>query len=354
MARASSLEDWYLATIAGEPGVGRSLARGLLRVVSWGYALGVAVREAIYRAGLIRPLRVDARVLSVGNLTLGGTGKTPAVLHLAGQLRDAGERVAILIRGHGAQSVSGVKVVHDGARLLLDSEEAGDEAVLLAQRLGNVPVLAGKDRRLTARYAVEQLGARVLVLDDGFQYRKLAVDEQIVLVDATNPWGNGRLFPAGPLRDPLSALARAAQVWLTRTDQVDAGPLAARVRALAPQASVRQTVHAPARLWRLSDGAPLELSALRDLRVAALSGIGNPRAFERTLAGLGACVVTHHVFPDHHRFGPEELAGAATGDGEVVVTTEKDAVRLTHWPSGGRELWVLGVALAFTGPAAPD
>ncbi|HAZ64585.1 MAG TPA: tetraacyldisaccharide 4'-kinase, partial [Armatimonadetes bacterium] len=207
MPTPSSLEHWYLETVSGRRrGLLPSLTRGALTIVSWGYGLGVWVRELVYAWGLIRPLRVPARVISVGNLTMGGTGKTPAVIALAEQHR-ARERVAILIRGHGGERLEGVNVVHDGQRELLPVSVAGDEAVLLARRLGDIPVLAGKDRRLTAQAAVDRFGATLLILDDGFQYRRLAVDHQIVLVDATQPWGLGGLFPAGTRRDPLAAEA---------------------------------------------------------------------------------------------------------------------------------------------------
>lgn len=355
------LADWYLAVVGGRPGVVATLVRALLAVASWGYALGLVVREATWRCGLMRPLRVRAKVVSVGNLTLGGTGKTPAVVHLAQRYLAAGERVAVLLRGHGARRLTGVNVVSDGPRTLLGVADAGDEAVLTARLLPGVPVLAGKDRRLTARAAVDHFGATVLLLDDGFQYRRLWVDEHIVLLDATQPFGTGRLFPAGTLRDPRCALRRAAQVWFTRTDAPGATPvadLAREVARWAPGVPVARTRHRPVRLRRLGSAEQLAPAALAQRRVVALAGIGNPRAFEATLASLGASVVARAFFPDHHRFAAAELAAVAAQPEEVwVVTTEKDAVRLAEsdaWPAAGAPLWVLGIDLTHEPAGGAD
>ncbi len=217
------LETWFHETVSGaRTGPVAALTRGMLRGAAMGYAAGLVARDAVYRLGLVRRRRVAARVVSVGNITLGGTGKTPAVMHLARRYRAAGERVAILIRGHGGERLTGVNVVHDGFERLLGVADVGDEAVLLADRLGDVPVLAGKDRRLTAAAAVADWGASVLLLDDAFQYRRLAIDTQIVLLDATRPFGTGRLFPAGTLRDPPGYLRRANQIWISRLDHPEA------------------------------------------------------------------------------------------------------------------------------------
>jgi tetraacyldisaccharide 4'-kinase len=343
------LEQWFLDTVHGRArGPVASLTRGLLALVAAGYGLGLRLRELTYRLGLVRPVRVKAEVISVGNLTLGGTGKTPAVIHLARQYRAAGRRPAILFRGHGARRLAGVHVVHDGAKLCLGVAEAGDEPVLTAQLLGDVPVLAGKDRRLTARAAVEQFGADVLLLDDGFQYRRLAIDRHILLLDATQPFGVEKLFPAGTLRDPVGALRLAAEIWLTRTDHpaaVDLTALGRRLDRLAPGVPRRLTRHAPQRLRTLS-GQARELSELAGQSVLALAGIGNPEAFAATLAGLGAKVADKAFFADHHPYSREDLTAVARRAGAArVVTTEKDAVRLTAWPADQPEPWVLGIEL---------
>lgn len=349
------LESWFHDTVSGRrTGPVSACARGLLRGASAGYAAGLMVRDLAYALRLVRPVEVEARVISVGNITLGGTGKTPAVMYLAQRLHAAGERVAILIRGHGGERVHAVSIVHDGEARRLGVDEVGDEAVLLAERLGDVPVLAGKDRRLTAATAMERFDPTVLLLDDGFQYRRLAIDEQVVLLDATQPFGTGRLFPAGTLRDPPGYLNRATQIWLTRTDHPDARPeaeLLAAVRALASEVPVYSTRHQPARLWRFPGGQRLDLTRLAGARVMGMAGIGNPSAFWATLRAAGVGEVVPEPFPDHHRYQRDEIDAvvrrAEAAGCAAVVTTEKDAVRLELWPAGGPELWVLGIELVF-------
>ncbi len=353
------LETWFLETVSGQR---RGLVAGATRAVLRGgalvYAAGLVCRETAYRCHWVKPVEVPARVISVGNITLGGTGKTPAVLYLARLFRDAGEQVAILTRGHGGERHYGANIVHDGFERLLGPDEVGDEAVLLADRLGDVPVLVGRDRRETAAEAVHRFDATVLLLDDGFQYRRLAVDEHVVLLDATQPFGTGRLFPAGTLRDPPSYLARANQIWLTRCDHPDAIPpehLRAMVQRVAPNVPVYRARHTPARLWTFTGAQPVELARLRGKRVMGMAGIGNPSAFWATLRSLDIASLVPASFPDHHRYEPDEIAEvvqqATAMNCDVVVTTEKDAVRLDLWPAGGPSLWVLGIELTFEGQA---
>jgi tetraacyldisaccharide 4'-kinase len=238
----------------------------------------------------------------------------------------------VLSRGYGA-SRRDSRVVSDGARLLLDAGEGGDEPVLVARTLG-VPVLCGPRRADLARAAVADHRADALLLDDGFQHRALARDLDVVVLDAANPFGNGRLLPAGPNREPRAALRRAGLVWLSRADQADPAALA-RLRALAVETTSREPVesrHAP---LEIADGAlarTFGLDALRGRRVLLLAGIARPAGFRRTLAALGAEVGAEAIFQDHHPFGEAELARAfrdAEAAGcELVATTEKDAVRL--------------------------
>lgn len=299
------------------------------------FRLAVAARGAAYDRGLALAARAGVPVISVGNVAVGGAGKTPATAAIAERLRARGRRVAILSRGYGATR-SDARVVSDGQRVLLDAAEGGDEPVLLARRLPGVPVLCGPRRAEIARRAVVEFGADALLLDDGFQHRALARDLDVVVLDAGNPFGNGRLLPAGPNREPRSALRRAGIAWLSRVDQVDGGdgalaPLRALVQALTGGAPV-ESRHAPEELL---DGAlerPLGLASLRGQRVLLLSGLARPGSFRRTVEGLGAEVVAERRHPDHHRFTgadlDEALRAADRAGCARVVTTEKDAVRL--------------------------
>ncbi len=306
-----------------------TLAEGLFRT-------GTALRGLLYEAGLLSASRAGVPVVSVGNLTVGGAGKTPASMAVASRLAAAGRRVALLSRGHGARR-AGVRLVSDGkGRVLLPAGEAGDEPLLLARRLPSVAVLCGPRRAELAHRAVGELGCDALVLDDAFQHRSLARDLDIVVVDASNPRGNGHSLPRGPNREPLSALRRAGLVWLSRIDQADRsdGELA-RLRELAARYTGRPAIesrHAPREILDGSLERRFGVGALRGLRVLVLSGLARPASFRRTVESLGAAVGAERVYPDHHVFGEAELDeafAAARGAGcDAVVTSEKDAVRI--------------------------
>jgi tetraacyldisaccharide 4'-kinase len=319
-----------------------------LRPASWAFALGAACRDAAYRSGRAVVARAGVPVISVGNVAVGGAGKTPAVLELAARLAARGRRAAILSRGYGATRTD-ARVVADRERLLLDAAGGGDEPVLLARRLPGVPVLCGPRRAELAPRA-EAMGADVLLLDDGFQHRALARDLDVVLLDAANPFGNGRLLPAGPNREPRAALGRAGLAWLSRVDQADDPAALDRLRALVAGATGRAPVesrHAPEGLVGHPDGRDLGLGALRGARVLLLSGLARPGGFLRTVEGLGAQVAVERRHPDHHRFTAPEVAealdAARRAGCALVVTTEKDAVRLPAAPPAGPPIAVLRI-----------
>jgi tetraacyldisaccharide 4'-kinase len=353
----SLLEDtWWRA----EPGpAARALGLALLPASAL-FRLGAAARGALYDSGLAAIARAGVPVISVGNVAVGGAGKTPATAVVAARLRARGRRVAILSRGYGATRTD-PRLVSDGERVLLDAAEGGDEPVLLARRLPGVAVLCGPRRAELARRAVEELRADALLLDDGFQHRALGRDLDLVLLDAANPFGNGRLLPAGPNREPRSALRRAGLLWLSRVDQL-AGPDAAakleRLRALAREMTGREPIesrHAPQELLDGTLGSALGLEALRGQRVMLLSGLARPGSFRRTVESMGAEVAGERRFGDHHRFSEAEvraaLDGAARAGCPLVVTTEKDAVRLPAGVAGDPRLAVLRISAEVTGGA---
>ena len=323
------LEDIWWNAADGAPGAlaaPLALAEGAFRVAG-------ALRAALYAARLLPVARAGAPVVSIGNLAVGGAGKTPATLAVAERLAARGRRVAVLSRGYGADRTDS-RVVSDGRRVLLDAAQAGDEPFLLARRLPGVAVLCGPRRAELARRAVDQLRADALVLDDGFQHRALARDLDVVVVDAASPTGNGRLLPRGPNREPWAALRRAQLCWISRCDQVPAVALSA-LRHRLRDATGRPPVVSRHAAEDVLDG-PLETSLgvdfLRGRRVLLLCALARPDGFRRTLADLGAEAAAERVFRDHHRFTAaelEEVLRAATRAGcDAVVTTEKDAVRL--------------------------
>ncbi|HKI36014.1 MAG TPA: tetraacyldisaccharide 4'-kinase [Gemmataceae bacterium] len=327
-------EARFRALVSGQTrGPWPALQRCGLWLASWPYGLGVRLRNGMYERGWKERHKAPVPVVSVGNLTVGGTGKTPCVEYVARHYREGGLRVAVLSRGYGSE----------GGR--------NDEAMVLEENLPDVPHLQGPDRVALAATAVEELESEVLVLDDGFQHRRLLRDLDVVLIDATNPWGHGHLLPRGLLREPPSSLRRAGIVVLTRCDQVgsaERGRLREAVARLAPAAPVAETTHRPVDLSNGAQVAPL--SRLCGRPAAGFCGVGNPEAFRRTLGDLGIDIVAFRTFPDHHAYARadvDDLRAWADRQAKdcVVVTTQKDLVKLRLTDLGGRELWALHIQL---------
>ncbi len=318
-----------------DPEWGAGLAGLPLRFAAGVFALGAGLRGHAYDRGWLSELRAPAPVISVGNLVVGGSGKTPLVAALARRLHARGRRVAILSRGYGARPTPDPRaprvVAVDGV-LREPPERAGDEPTLLAQT--GASVVIGADRRVSARLAVDTLGADVLLLDDGFQHRGLARDLDLLVLDARRPLGNGRLLPAGPLREPAEAGLRAD--LLVRHHGPSPGPACwpdgALPEALAARACVDVAI-APRLLRRLDDGSETAAETLGGARVGLIAGIARPERFVATVEGLGATVVGTAFFADHAWIPPdtlaERVAALRAAGAERVLVTEKDAARLT-------------------------
>jgi tetraacyldisaccharide 4'-kinase len=338
-----SAEERVLAIIRGEKrGPGAAVARGLLGGLAYVYAGGLKTFLLPYRVGVRKQARLPVPVISVGNLTVGGTGKTPMTLRVCEFLRERGVKVCVLSRGYRGGHEHGAAVVSDERRVLLDAKAAGDEAHMLATMLPGVPVVAGKDRRVTGRLAVEQFAPDVLVLDDGMQFYQLHRDLDIVLLDASRPFDNGWTFPRGLLREPPSHLRRAHCVVITNADRAtpeELDALKARVKRIAPGLPVFSARYGIEDLRALDRSATQPAAWLDGRKVAAFCALGSPGGFREQLERAGAEVVHWTVFPDHHAATVGELneiiAGACGAGAEAIVVTEKDAVKL---PPLGRPL----------------
>lgn len=268
--------------------------------------------------------RVEARVISYGNLTVGGTGKTPAVIERALLELGRGETVGILTRGYGAQSSSNIVVSND----VLHEQRLcalGDEATLILEKAPGAVVFKGPNRAALAKRAVSDHGCTVLILDDGYQHLALERDENVLLIDATNPFGNRRLLPRGILREPVEAMKRATAIVLTRCDQADGSDaLINEIRRRCPSTPIRRTLHAASAIIRVSDGQKRSLDELRGRDVDALCALGRPESFFRTLESLGARLHRREVFEDHAVIPPSAFVSD-----HMIIVTEKDAIKIT-------------------------
>ena len=326
------MKDYLYAIITGRAtGIIPSLLIGLLTPLSYIYAVLIKMRGWLYDCGILKQKQLPCGVISVGNIVAGGTGKTPVVIWIAKYLQNEGFQVGVLLRGYGREDRHSILVVSDGKQILIPPTESGDEASMIARKLPGIPVVVGRDRYSAGLEVVQLWGHAegVLILDDGFQRRQLERDLDILTIDSIQPFGTGKLLPAGTLREPKTALKRTDVLLLTRTD------LAAESinsKQFGQRKQVFQTCHQPTKLYQLSTGEECALNLLEGQRILAVCGIGNPEAFAGTLRQLEPKAVELLAFPDHHRYSLADLndisARARDIGVNIVVTTEKDSQKL--------------------------
>ncbi len=344
----NTFEHYTIDVIFGRrEGMRATLFAGFLQGLSYIFSGIAQSRLWLYRKRILHDQPLGCLVVVVGNLTVGGTGKTPVVEKFARALRDRGRRVAILSRGYRSKSAPMWKkwwfrlshtaeppprIVSDGQRVLLDSEQAGDEPYMLARNLPGVFVIVDKNRVKAGAYAIKKFGCDTLILDDGFQYLPLKGRLNLLLVDKTNPFGNGFLLPRGLLREPIKHLKRASYVFLTKSDGVRDLELEELIQKHNPGVDVIECAHRPQYLQRFGSDERQPLDWLRGRKVGAFSGIAVPESFEKFVRDLGGHIEFTRRFLDHYRFTSEDFVSIFT-EGieqqvEFIVTTEKDAVRL--------------------------
>ncbi len=352
-ARASSFEraENYLVRIIQEKGADTGhdtpirILLGVLKAFSWLFAAAVSLRYFLYRTGILRRWPLGVQVISIGNVTAGGTGKTPVTEIFARTLAAEGRRVAILSRGYRrkeaplwqrmfTQVIEPPLVVSDGRRILTDAATGGDEPYMLASNLPGVAVVVDRSRVKAGRYAIKRLGCDTLILDDGFQYQRLKHSIEVVLVDSTNPFGNGNMLPRGILREPARHLKRADIIFLTKC-RGDVSAVRDEIRKLNATAEIVECNHTPRVLKDVWSREELPLSWLEGKTLCTLSGIASPKGFENSLRHLGAKVVWCERYADHHRYEPAEILYALNRTADIgadaLVTTEKDAVRFPRF-----------------------
>jgi tetraacyldisaccharide 4'-kinase len=345
--RTENLEQFAIDVILGRRhGIRAALLRAMLYALSFIYERLVQLRLFLYRHRLLREHTLGCLVISIGNLTVGGTGKTPIVEKFARALRAGGRRVAILSRGYKSVPRRSKKksrnpfakkhpepprIVSDGKTLLLDSLTAGDEPYMLANNLKDVIVLVDKDRVKSGLFAIKELKADTLLLDDGLQYLHLKHRLDIVLIDRQAPFGNEHLLPRGTLREPPRNLRRASYIFITKSTGEPNDQLIKRIRRYNRTAEIIECAHQPLHLQNVLTGEQIPLKRLRDTYVGSICGIAAPESFEEGLQNLGARLELSKRYTDHHRYTEAELNSFITRcvrrDLEMIVTTEKDAVR---------------------------
>lgn len=346
--KISQLEN-YLADVVYDRAEGKlaNLLQAVLFFLSYVFEAIVLLRFFLYNKRVLRNQPLGCLVVVVGNLTVGGTGKTPVVERFARSLTERGRSVAVLSRGYKSkkepaykrilrwfthQEAPPPKVVSDGETVFLKSDVAGDEPYMLAKNLPGVAVVVDKNRVKAGEYAISEFGADTLVLDDGFQYLPLRGQLNLLLIDRSNPFGNGRLLPRGILREPIRHVRRASYIFLTKSKGEDHSELYATIRKYNKEAEIIECCHKPQFFKEVNRPGKFSLEDIAGKKVLALSAIANPIGFEDFITDLGGEIVERRRFIDHHRFTDwqiqEVFEAAKKAGAEYVVTTEKDAVRI--------------------------
>jgi tetraacyldisaccharide 4'-kinase len=345
--------NWFRLLIAEKKeGKLRKIFLFPLCLLSFFYGLLVRLRVWFFAQGVFRSYFLPCKVISLGNITLGGTGKTPLASYLAEFIKEKGLRVAILSRGYKGKFSGLYGVVTDGEETFMDARQAGDEPYLLSMKLKGIPIIIGKERRISGRFAIERFRSQVIILDDGFQHLPVKRDVNLLLLDARDPFGNGYLFPRGVLREPLGQMKRADAVILTKTDQCDnITKLKENLARWTEDRPIFAMKYAAVGVRVLKERDVLPIAVLRNKKIWAFTGIGNPESFRKTIANLESQVLGFVSFPDHYWFKPEDIQklmeeGEEKG-AEALVTTEKDAVRLEGLATGKIPLWVVCIKPDF-------
>ena len=366
-SRPSGIErlESYLVKLIQEKGADQDQPGGIrlllafLKGISYIFLVVVSLRYVLYAIGLVRRFPLGVQVISIGNVTAGGTGKTPVTEIFARTLAAEGRKVAILSRGYRrkeapwwqrmfTQVIDPPLVVSDGKHVLLDAATGGDEPYMLASNLPGVAVVVDRNRVKAGRYAVKRLGCNTIILDDGFQYQKLKHSIEVVLVDSTNPFGNGNMLPRGILREPARNLKRADIIFLTKC-RGDVSRVKEEIRRYNKSADIVECNHTPRVLKDVWSREEYPLSWLAGKTLCTLSGIASPKGFENSLRHLGAKVVWCERYADHHRYDSSEVLYALnrTADmgADALVTTEKDAVRFPRFETSPVRCLYLRIAI---------
>ena len=339
------LKEYYLSILYGQQrGFIAALIKSTLSAFAYPYSAVLNTRGFLYKFGIVKSTRLPVKVISIGNITTGGTGKTPLVESMARYLHEKNKKVAILSRGYGGNNP-----------LQENNDNVNDECLILRENLQDVPVLAGKDRVSNGEKAIRESGVDCLLLDDGFQHLKLKRDLDIVVIDSLNPFGGENLIPRGSLREPLKNLGRADMFIISHCNQSKEQKIKSiytKLNYVNNDAPVCESIHRPVHIENIMDGSILEPEWLNGKRIYGLSAIGNPESFTYTLKGLGADLIKHRKFHDHHNYNREEIidiiSEAKSLNADAIVVTQKDIVKIRNMDIKGFNILSLKIETQIT------
>ena len=356
------LEKYLLKVIKGEKNrFLDQIVKFFLSVLEKIYLVIVKLRELFYKIGIFKSEKLNTKIISIGNITTGGTGKTPVVEKLASELSTKDKKIGILSRGYHSEGDSPL-IVSNGEEILAEFNKAGDELYMMASHLSEIPIFKGKNRYEAGELAVSEFDLDMLIVDDSFQHLQLARDLDVVVIDALNPFGYNHLLPRGVLREPLSSLQRADMIIVSRTDQVSENKIddiKNNIHNYNPDVDIFTSNHCPVRINSLTLNTNDNIKKVGDLagkKVLALSGIGNPESFVKSLEELNIKVVETAVYPDHYDYDQDDVMNivmkAQLNEVDFIITTEKDAVKfdediLADFSKMDTQLYSLGIELRF-------
>jgi tetraacyldisaccharide 4'-kinase len=329
-----------------------SVFKIIASALSWPYCLIINFRNRLYDKKIIASVKLPCPVISIGNITVGGTGKTPCVIMMARMLQSHGFKPAILSRGYGGNSSKSVNIVSDGKNILLDSKTAGDEPFLMAQSLKNIPIIVGSQRIKTGLVAINQFGANVLICDDALQHRKIFRDINLVLLDSQNPLSNGHVLPRGKLREPIAGLKRASAFLLTRTDETAQADNINNKWAQMGNIPIFTSIHKLQDVIKGDHREQWPISKLSGKKVYAFCGIAKPDSFQKSLLAARAQILSWDTFPDHHNYSRNELETIKNKfnnhKADIIITTQKDGMRLQNFPEFLNMIYLLRIEMEIT------
>ena len=324
-----------------------------VKIIAYGlsffYRLIINFRNWLYDHKILKETVLPCPVISVGNITVGGTGKTPCVIMLAQMLQENGFKPAILSRGYGGKSIHPANIVSDGHKIMLDSETAGDEPYMIALALKGIPVITGAKRIVTGKTAIRQFGVNVLICDDAMQHRQIFRDINLVLLDSQSLRVNNHILPRGRLREPITELKRASAFVLTRTDEALQMKNTIGKLVQTEKIPIFMSIHKPKDIVKGDYSAQKSISILVGKKVCAFCGIANPDSFRKTLSDAQAQVLSFDIFPDHHRYNKNELEKIKTRfidcHADFLISTQKDGTRLQEFPEYLTMIYMLRIEL---------